>query len=63
MVINIDLSSWEQTARDRTTWRGTTRRDTAHFQEKRMKNEEERRGRRKEQCEKLRPPPTNIIYT
>ena len=56
-MANIDPSSWEQAARDRTIWRRAIRRGTTEFEEKRRESEEAKRRRRKERLEQPRPPP------
>ncbi|KAK3889203.1 hypothetical protein Pcinc_006774 [Petrolisthes cinctipes] len=57
-LTNIDPSSWEQTARDRATWRRAVHHGTTAFEEKRKENEEAKRRRRRERQEQPRPPPT-----
>ena len=57
-MTNIDPSSWEQTANDRTTWRRAIHQGTVDFEEKRRENEESKRRRRRERREQPRPPPT-----
>ncbi|KAK3871494.1 hypothetical protein Pcinc_023359 [Petrolisthes cinctipes] len=57
-LTNIDPSSWEQTARDRATWRRAVHHGTTAFEEKRKENEEAKRRRRRERPEQPRPPPT-----
>ena len=57
-MTNIDPSSWEQTANDRTTWRRAIHQGTVDFEEKRRENEEAKRRRRRERSEQPRPPPT-----
>ncbi|KAK3880144.1 hypothetical protein Pcinc_015345 [Petrolisthes cinctipes] len=39
-LTNIDPSSWEQTAKDRATWRRAVHHGTTAFEEKRKENEE-----------------------
>ncbi|KAK3860523.1 hypothetical protein Pcinc_033430 [Petrolisthes cinctipes] len=46
-LTNIDPSSWEQTARDRATWRRAVHHGTTAFEEKRKENEEAKRRRRR----------------
>lgn len=57
-LTDIDPSSWEETARDRKTWRSAVHHGTVDFEERRRQNEEARRRRRREQQEQPRPPPT-----
>ena len=54
---NIEPSSWEQTARDRGTWRTAVRDGTTAFEESRRLHEEDKRRRRQERLEQPRPPP------
>ena len=57
-LTNIDPSSWERTAQDRTAWRRAVRDGTSAFEENRIQAEETKRRRRKERLEQPRPPPT-----
>ncbi|CAE1297088.1 unnamed protein product [Acanthosepion pharaonis] len=53
-LTNISSSLWEETARDRMTWRRSICDGIADFEERGKENEETRRRKRRERCE--RPP-------
>ena len=48
---NIPTKSWEQTAQDRTKWRGLIRRGAGEYEAKRISEAEQKRAQRKARAE------------